>query len=72
MSLKMFAGVSMSFRDFLTRFIDKGEVIAIFGGAELIRYLDGRLELRGGSNGDRIVAREWLSLFMNDRVAREV
>jgi len=36
---------------------DEGEVIASWGEAELIRYLDGKSELRGGSKEDRLAAR---------------
>jgi hypothetical protein len=31
-------------------------------------YLDGKLELKGGSKEDRMVAREWISMFLNDAV----
>ena len=39
-------------------------MLAIFGQARLIRKLDGRLELRGGSEKDRAAAREWMHTFM--------
>ena len=38
----------------------------------MIRYLDGKLELKGGSKEDRTVVREWISMFLNDAVVREV
>jgi len=38
------------------------------GEARLIKYLDGRTELRGGSNQDRAEAREWISLFWHEAV----
>jgi hypothetical protein len=38
------------------------EVIASWGQAQLIKYLDGKLELKGGSKEDRIEAREWISM----------
>jgi hypothetical protein len=38
----------------------------------LIKYLDGKLVLKGGSKEDRIAAREWISIFLNDAVVREV
>ena len=38
----------------------------------MIKYLDGKLELKGGSKEDRIEAREWISMFLNDAVVREV
>ena len=57
---------------FVPSFNDEGEVVAAWGQAELIRYLDGKLELRGGSHQDRVEAREWLSLFWHEAVVREV
>ena len=30
---------------------NEGEVIAVWGGAKLVKHLDGRLELRGGFEG---------------------
>jgi len=53
-------------------FKDEGEVVAAWGEARLIRYLDGKLELRGGSHQDRAEAREWLSLFWHEAVVQEV
>ena len=49
----------------------EGEVIASWGEARLIKYLDGWLLLKGGSKEDRIAAREWISMFLNDAVVRE-
>jgi hypothetical protein len=40
------------------------QVLAIFGEARLVRTLDGRLELRGGSHRDREEAQEWIERFM--------
>jgi hypothetical protein len=37
----------------------------------LIKYLDGKLVLKGGSKEDRISAWEWISMFLNDVVVRE-
>lgn len=56
---------------FFPEFKDEGEVIAAFGDAKLIRFLDGKLELRGGSKDDRIAAREWMSLFWHEAVVNE-
>jgi hypothetical protein len=53
-------------------FKDEGEVMASWGEAQLINYLDGKLVLKGGSNEDRIAAREWISMFLNNAVVREV
>src|SRR5260221_42266 len=43
---------------FFPEFKDEGEVVASFGSATLIRFLDGKTELRGGSNDDRTAASE--------------
>jgi hypothetical protein len=52
-------------------FKDEGEVMASWGEAQLIKYLNGKLVLKGGSKEDRIEAREWISMFLNDAVVRE-
>ena len=49
-------------------FRDEGEVVASWGEAQLIKYLDGKTELRGGSDQDRAEAREWISLFWHEAV----
>ena len=59
-------------RLFYPLFKDEGEVIASWGQARLIKYLDAKVELKGGSKEDRIEAREWISMFLNDAVVREV
>jgi hypothetical protein len=56
---------------FLPELKDEGEVVAGFGDAKLIRFLDGKTELRGGSNDDRTAAREWMSMFWHEAVLRE-
>ena len=40
-----------------------GETIATFGAARLVKKLDGKIELIGGTAGDHADAREWCSLF---------
>ena len=40
------------------------QVLAIFGDARLVRKLDGRMELRGGSDRDREEAQQWIERFM--------
>jgi hypothetical protein len=45
-----------------------GEIIAYFGQARLIKRLDSKFELRGGSAEDHCAAREWISLFMHEVV----
>jgi len=57
---------------FFPPFKDEGEVIAAWGEARLIKYLDDKLELKGGSNEDRIEAREWISMFLNDAVRQRM
>ena len=52
-------------------FKDEGEVMASWGEARLIKYVDGKLVLNVGSKEDRIAAREWISMFLNDAVVRE-
>ncbi len=44
---------------------------ARWGEAQLIKYLDGKLVLKGGSKEDRIAAREWMPMFLSDAVVRE-
>ena len=58
----------MKIRHFFPEFKDEGEVIAAFGQAQLVKYLDGKLELKGGSREDRLAAKEWLSMFMHEAV----
>ena len=53
----------------LTR--DEGETIAVFGAARLVKKLDGKLELRGGSPDDRSAAKEWCSLFLHEAAVAE-
>jgi hypothetical protein len=47
------------------------EVIALFGGAELVRHLDGTCEIVGGSGEDRDAARDWIALYLHSVVLRE-
>jgi hypothetical protein len=49
----------------------EGEVIASWGEAKLIKTLDGKYELVGGSKEDLKAAREWISIFVSDDVIRE-
>ena len=51
----------------LTR--DEGELIAMFGDARLVRKLDGKIELIGGTLDDRRAAWEWCSMFLHEAVA---
>ena len=56
-----------SFQDFK----DEGELLAPWGKAKLVKYLNGKVELRGGSKEDRIDAREWIATFFPDLKVRE-
>ena len=47
---------------------DGGEVIALFGDAKLVKTIDSKYELRGGSKGDRTAAQEWISMFMHEMI----
>lgn len=47
-----------------------GELIASFGQARLLRRLNGRYELRGGTPADIADAKEWCSLFLHESVVR--
>jgi len=56
-------------------FSDEGpepEVIAVFGGARLIRIQGKhkRLEVRGGTDGEQRQAREWAKRFLTDASER--
>ena len=56
---------------FYPPFTDEGEVVAAWGEAQLIGYLDGKCELRGRSKEDWLAAHEWISLFWHEAVAGE-
>jgi hypothetical protein len=45
-----------------------GETIAIFGAARLVKKLDGKIELIGGTPADHVDARERCRLFAPDIV----
>ena len=51
---------------------DEGELVAGFGQARLVKTLDCRYELRGGSHEDRLAARVWISMFFHEAVVKEV
>jgi hypothetical protein len=40
------------------------EVVAVFGEAQLVKRLDGRLEILGGSEDARCQGWEWMEMFM--------
>ena len=47
---------------------DTDEVVAVFGQAKLVRRLDGKTELRRGTDQDCIAAKEWIALFWHEAV----
>ena len=47
---------------------DEGTIIATFGHARLVKMLNGKIELIGGTQDDRRTAREWCSLFLHEAV----
>jgi hypothetical protein len=61
----------MKTRNFFQLFRDEGEVVAAWGDAKLLKYLDGKVELRGGSQKNRGEAKEWMSLFWHEAVVGE-
>ena len=40
------------------------ELIAGFGGAEIVKHLDGRLEIRGGTEQEKTKAHDWMQQFL--------
>jgi len=62
----------MKLKNWFPQFNNEGEVIAYFGQGRLVKKLDGKLELIGGSSDDRTAAREWISLFLHEAVVREL
>ncbi|MGH7967255.1 MAG: hypothetical protein ACREIC_00865 [Limisphaerales bacterium] len=62
----------MKIKNWFVLLRDEGEMIARFGQARLMRRLNGRVELVGGTSEDRIEAREWISIFFHEIVALEI
>jgi hypothetical protein len=48
------------------------ETIATFGDARLVKQLNGKIELHGGSPENRTEAKEWVSLFLHEAVISSV
>jgi hypothetical protein len=64
--------MAMKSRSHFPRSKDEGEVVASFGQAQLVKCLDGKYELRGGSEEDRLAAKEWISIFCHEVVVQEL
>lgn len=47
-------------KTFFPWFKDEGEIVASFGQAQLVKFLDGQYILRSGSQDDRLAAKEWI------------
>lgn len=43
---------------------EREELIAGFGGAEIIKHLDGKLEIRGGTEQEKTQTHEWMKQFL--------
>ena len=50
--------------DWLTR--NEGETLAYFGDARLVKQLNGKIQLIGGSPADHTAAKEWISLCLHN------
>jgi len=57
--------------EYFPPFKDEGELIASWGDARLIKFLNGKWELRGGSENDLAEVKEWISLFLHEAVVGE-
>ena len=58
----------MNIKHFFPDLVNQGDVVAYFGQARLVKRLDCKFELRGGSQEDHSAAKEWISLFMHEAV----
>jgi len=60
------AGMRFKYADWIRR--DTDGVVAVFGQARLVRRLDGKAALQGGTDQDRVKAKEWIALFWHEAV----
>jgi hypothetical protein len=60
--------VGMKIKTIGKRLVNTAKVINRFGNAWLIRRVNSRHELIGGTDGDFTAAKEWASLFAHDVV----
>jgi len=61
----------MKLKYLLESWLVRGEVVACFGTARLVKQPEGRFQLVGGSEAERSEAREWVSLFLHEAVVVE-
>jgi hypothetical protein len=61
----------MKLRNLLESLLVRGEVVARFGAARLVKQPEGRFQLIGGNEAERSEAREWVSLFLHEAVLVE-
>jgi len=58
----------MKLKQFVDSIFHRGEVVACFGAAMLIKAPQGQWQLMGGTRADRSEARQWASLFLHEAV----
>ncbi len=58
----------MKLNQVIPNLFHQDEIIAYFGSARLVKRLDAKFELRGGSSEDHSAAKEWISLFLHEAV----
>jgi len=61
----------MKLKQLLECWLVRGEVVACFGAARLVKQPEGRFQLVGGNEAERSEAREWVSLFLHEAVLTE-
>ena len=58
----------MKLKHFVHSIFHRGEIVARFGAATLIKAPQGQWQLVGGTRADRSEARQWASLFLHEAV----
>ena len=58
----------MKLKNLLRPALLEGETIATFGDARLVKNLNGKFQLIGGTPDDRAAAREWCSHFLHEAI----
>jgi hypothetical protein len=54
----------------IEQYQERERIIATFGQARLIKQNGGRYEIKGGSDEDKVAAKEWISLFLHEAVPK--